>query len=121
FSSVQRVDVAGRTGLTRADEADYTPIILIDSPAAGATVPADIHVSGSAQVFEATLVVELLRGETVLERKTVTASTGAPERGTFSTVLHAPSAGAATVVAFSPSAEDGSEQHRVAVPVTVAP
>jgi hypothetical protein len=120
FPSVERVDVAGRTGLTRADVADYAPLILIDAPAAGATVPADVHVIGSAVVYEATLVVELVRDGKVLERRTVTASAGAPERGTFETTLHAPSPGATTVVAFSPSAEDGSPQHEVDVPITVA-
>ena len=119
FPTVSSVDVAGRTGLTRSDFAQYAPLIEIDQPAAGATVPAAFRVTGSAVVFEATLVVELVRGGTVLERQTVTASAGAPERGTFETTLHAPSAGAATVVAYAPSAEDGSHQHEVDVPVTV--
>lgn len=121
FPSVASVDVGGRTALTRADVADYAPLILLDQPAADATVPAQVHVAGSAVVFEASLVVELVRGGTVLDRQSVTATAGAPERGTFQTTLRAPSAGPATVVAFAPSAEDGSPQHEVEVPVTVAP
>ena len=120
FPTVSRVDVAGHTGLTRADEASYAPLILVDAPAAGATVPAAIRVTGSAVVFEATLVVALVRDGTVLEKQTVTATAGAPERGTFETTLHAPSPGAATIQAYAPSAEDGSHQHEVDVPVTVA-
>ena len=54
-------------------------------------------------------------------KQSVTASEGAPARGTFETTLHAPSAGDATVTAFAPSAEDGSPQHQVDVPVTVMP
>jgi hypothetical protein len=121
FPSVTTVDVAGRTGLTRDDFAAYLPIIFVESPASGSEVPAMITVSGTATVFEATLVVELVRDGNVLDKQTVTASEGAPARGTFSTTLHAPSAGAAVVTAFAPSAEDGTPQHQVDVPVTVTP
>ncbi len=121
FPSIKQVDVAGRTGLTRDDFAAYLPTIFIASPAAGANVPATFTVTGSAEVFEATLVVELVRGGKVLVKQSVTASEGAPARGTFETTLHAPSAGDATVTAFAPSAEDGSPQHQVDVPVTVTP
>jgi hypothetical protein len=51
----------------------------------------------------------------------VTASEGAPARGTFETTLHAPSPGGATITAFAASAENGSPQHQVDVPVTVTP
>jgi hypothetical protein len=119
FPSVDRVDVAGRTGLTRGDLPGYAPLILIDAPASDAQVPGTVRVTGSAEVFEATLVVELVRDGKALDRQTVTASAGAPERGTFATTLHASSPGPATVVAYSPSAEDGSHQHEVDVPVTV--
>ena len=121
FPSITRVDVAGRTGLTRDDFAAYLPPIFIASPAAGAHVPATFTVTGTAEVFEATLVVELVREGKVLVKQNVTASEGAPERGKFETTLHAPSAGDATVTAFAPSAENGSPQHEVDVPVTVTP
>jgi Immunoglobulin-like domain of bacterial spore germination/Sporulation and spore germination len=119
FPSVDRVDIAGRSGLTRARLASYAPLILIDAPAADAEVPTAIRVTGSAEVFEATLVVKLVRDGKTLDSQTVTATAGAPQRGTFATTLHAPSPGPATVVAYSPSAEDGSHQHEVDVPVDV--
>ena len=121
FPSVQRVDVGAQTGLTRDDVASFAPPILVESPVAGASVPATFTVSGTASVFEATLVVELTRDGKVLEHKTVTASEGAPGRGTFSVELHAPAPGPATVAAYSPSAADGSRQHEQDVPVTVTP
>lgn len=121
FSSVRRVDVAGRTGLTRDDLAAYEPPILVETPAAGASVPATFTVSGTASVFEATLVVELRRNGTVLAKQTVTASEGAPGRGTFSTTVHAPSAGAATIAAYAPSAADGTPQHEQDMAITVTP
>ena len=120
FPTVERVDVAGRTGLTRNDFANYVPPILVESPASGATVGTTFQVSGSASVFEATLVVQLVRDGEVLSKQTVTASAGAPDRGTFAATFHT-TAGALTIQAFAPSAADGSPQHEVDVPVTVSP
>jgi len=118
FATIKRVDVGGRMGLTRDDFASYVPPIFVESPAAGAEVPGTFHVSGTASVFEATLVVQLVRGGKVILKQSVTASEGAPGRGTFDTTVHA-TPGAVTVAAFSPSAADGTPQHEVDVPVTV--
>jgi hypothetical protein len=71
-------------------------------------------------VFEATLVVEAVQGGAVVDKQTVTASEGAPGRGTFETTLRA-SPGRLTVRAYSPSAVDGSPQHEVDVDVDVMP
>ncbi len=120
FPTVQRVDVAGRTGLTRDDFAAYLPPILVEAPASGARVPATFRVSGTASVFEATLVVQIVRDGKVLSKHTVTASEGAPGRGTFTTTFTA-TPGAAVVAAFAPSAADGTPQHQVDVPVTIEP
>ena len=120
FASVKRVDVGGRAGLTRDDFASYVPPILVESPAAGAEVPATFHVSGTASVFEATLVVQLVRNGKVILKQSVTASEGAPGRGTFDTTVQA-TPGEVTVAAFSPSAADGTPQHEVDVPVTIRP
>jgi hypothetical protein len=118
FATVKRVDVGGRMGLTRDDFASYVPPIFVESPAAGAEVPGTFHVSGTASVFEATLVVQLVRDGKVILKQSVTASEGAPGRGTFDTTVHA-TPGAVTVAVFSLSAADGTPQHEVDVPVTV--
>ena len=120
FATVKRVDVGGRMGLTRDDFASYVPPIFVESPAAGAQVPGTFHVSGTASVFEATLVVQLVRNGKVILKQSVTASVGAPGRGTFDTTVHA-TPGEVTVAAFSPSAADGTPQHEVDVPVTIQP
>jgi len=120
FPSVRKVDVAGRSGLTRDDFTGYLAPIFLESPASGALVPGTFHVAGTASVFEATLVVQLVRDGQILDKQTVTASAGAPARGTFSTTLHG-SPGDATIQAFTPSAADGSPQHEVDVPVTLEP
>lgn len=119
FPTVRRVDVAGHSGLTRDDEDRFVPPILIDSPADGASVPTTFTVSGSASVFEATLVVEVVAGGKTILHQTVTASTGAPERGTFSVTLHLDATGSAKLVAYAPSAADGSPQHEVTEQITV--
>ncbi len=120
FPTVQRVTVAGRSGLTRDDFAAYLPPIFVESPASGAHVQHTFRVSGTASVFEATLVVQLVRNGHVLSKQTVTASEGAPGRGTFTATFTA-SPGATVVGAFAPSAADGTPQHEVEVPVTVDP
>ncbi|HEY6963160.1 MAG TPA: Gmad2 immunoglobulin-like domain-containing protein [Gaiellaceae bacterium] len=120
FPAVQRVDVAGRTGLTRDDVAAYLPPILVESPPDGGSVPQTFHVSGTASVFEATLVVRLVRGGSELSKQTVTASEGAPGRGTFDAVAHA-SPGPIQVQVYAPSAANGDPQHEVDVRVTVTP
>ncbi len=121
FPTIKRVDVAGRRGLTRDDVQGFLPTIFIEAPAANATVRSTFSVTGSATVFEATFVVELDRDGKVLVKRTVTASEGAPARGTFATTLHATAAGVVTIAAFAPSAENGEPQHEVDVPVKVGP
>jgi hypothetical protein len=94
--------------------------ISVERPASGAHVPDTFHVSGTASVFEATLVVQLVRDGAVIAKQTVTASEGAPGRGTFDATFTA-RPGPVTVSAFAPSAADGSPQHQVDVPVTIGP
>ena len=121
YPTIQRVDVAGKTGLTRADVAEFVPPILVERPAAGATTGKTIAVSGSASVYEATVVLELRQAGKVVQKKVVTAAEGAPGRGPFSGTLVAPASGHYVVAAYSPSAMDGSPQHEQDVPVTVTP
>jgi hypothetical protein len=120
FGTVQRVDVGGRAGLTRDDFPSYVPPIFVETPAPGAEVGHTFRVAGTASVFEATLVVQLVRNGTVILKHSVTASEGAPGRGTFETTMQA-TPGELTISAFSPSAADGTPQHQVDVPVTVRP
>jgi hypothetical protein len=94
--------------------------IVVERPSAGEHVSPTFHVSGTASVFEATLVVQTVRHGTPIERKTVTASEGAPARGTFDVTMHA-TPGPLLVRAFSPSAKDGSPQHEVDIRVVVTP
>jgi hypothetical protein len=119
YDSVQRVDVASRTGLTRAAVGQFVPPILVESPGSGAHVGSTFRVTGSASVFEATLVVELRQAGRVIQKQVATASEGAPGRGTFAVSLTAPDAGDYVVAAYAPSAADGTPQHEQDLPVTV--
>lgn len=110
---------AGCGGTSTPSTAEPLPIV-VERPSPDEHVPPAFHVSGTASVFEATLVVQTLRDGRTVERKTVTASEGAPGRGTFDVTMRA-TPGQLVVRAFSPSAKDGSPQHEVKVHVVVTP
>jgi hypothetical protein len=107
----------------RRDIEEETPQILVESPLPGDTVSSPIRLRGTANVFEATVSLEVLdeTGATVL-RDFTTATSGTGTRGTFDTRLTLPDAsGTVTIVAFESSAEDGRPLHVVRVPVSVSP
>jgi hypothetical protein len=85
------VDAIGGEGvlvdqpLTRKDYADLLPAITVATPYAGQTDGSPIHVSGSANVFEANVTVRILdaRGREIA-RTFTTATCGTGCRGTYS-------------------------------------
>jgi len=107
--------------LTRGDFEQFAPPILVESPLPHDDATSPVRVKGTASVFEATLVVELRQDGALVDKQTVTASEGAPGRGTFTATLAGANPGEATLVAYAPSAEDGSPQHRVEVPIEITP
>jgi Immunoglobulin-like domain of bacterial spore germination/Sporulation and spore germination len=119
MESIGEVDVAPPVG--RAAIEDQTPQILVESPLPGDAVQSPVRLRGTANVFEATVSIEVRdeSGEVVLETFT-TATSGTGTRGTFATELSLPdTSGKATIVAFEASAEDGRPLHAVEVPVTL--
>jgi hypothetical protein len=80
-----------------------------------------VRVRGTASVYEATLVLELVQNGKTVTKRTVTATEGAPYRGQFIATLEGGAAGPATVVAYAPNAAGGPPQHRVEVPVEITP
>jgi hypothetical protein len=116
-------DGAGATVYTpvwRDTYVDLTPDapIFVATPKRDSTVSSPVTVSGTALVFEATFALEVRSGSTVLEHDTITASAGAPDRGSFSKTLDlAP--GDYQLVLFEPSAQDGSPLHTTTVDITV--
>ena len=111
---------SGETGTTTGTEDPLAPIV-IESPLPGDSVTSPIRVTGTANVFEATVSFEVRddAGDVVM-RGFTTATSGTGTRGTFDTELDVPGLeGPATIVAFEASAEDGSPLHVVEVPITV--
>lgn len=108
----------------RQDWRERLPLIFVEQPAVGDAVDSPLTVRGSAMVFEATLVLELSDADgALLAKRTVTASAGAPERGTFTARLSFKRPAGTLVVlrAFAPSAEDGSRSGLVTLPLQLAP
>ncbi len=102
----------------RGDWDALLPAIFIETPAVGDIVSSPVRVSGSASVFEATFVIEMVRRDgTVLGREVVTASEGAPGRGTFTARLSFDGTGEVVLRAYQESMEDGTPLDEVRVPV----
>jgi hypothetical protein len=115
---------AGCDGSERSGETgtvDLLAPIVIESPLPGDSVTSPIRVTGTANVFEATVSFEIRdAADKVVMRGFTTATSGTGTRGTFDTELAVPGfEGPATIVAFEASAEDGSPLHVVEVPITV--
>lgn len=102
----------------RADFEGQAPPILVERPLPGDRVGATLVVAGTANVFEARLVVELRAPDgRLLRRRAFSASAGTGTRGSFRTQLAAP-AGRFTLVVYAPSPKNGAPLHAVRIPVT---
>ncbi len=122
FAEVKRVVVDDSKPLTRKAFEDVAPQILIESPLDGDVVRSPIRLRGTANVFEATVSIEVRDGTgTVVLEAFTTATSGTGTRGTFDTELVLPGAtGTMTIVAFESSAKDGTPLHATDVQVSVA-
>jgi germination protein M len=95
----------------RADYLDLLPAIWVDRPAYGAAIGNPAHVTGSADVFEATFRISILDGSgKVIADQQVMATCGSGCRGTFDTTIAYTLSKAqyGTLRAYEPSAKDGS-------------
>jgi len=103
----------------------FDPFILspvtVTTPLPGEEVPVGpVTFRGQATVFEATVLVMLLDAAgAVVEEGFVTATTGAPERGTWEWTVTLPSAGEYTVVAAESDPSDGEGRPPFATTRTV--
>jgi germination protein M len=98
---------------TRADYVALLPAIWVDRPAFNAAIGNPAHVTGNADVFEATFRIAILDGAgTSLADEQVMASCGSGCRGTFDTsIAYTVSKGQyGTLRAYNPSARDGSPE-----------
>ena len=104
----------------RTDYESLSPAILIESAAGAKT----LHITGTANVFEATLNVELYDASNhKIASDFVTATSGTGTRGAFEIDLpyKVKTAQSGALLAYEASAKDGSRINVVAVPVVLSP
>jgi hypothetical protein len=119
FPTVDQVAIGTRT-LTRTDLDHYAPPILIAEPQPADAVTSPLRVHGNADTFEATFQIEVVDGGgNTVAHKTVTASSGSGQRGSFDVTIPFGGAtpGHGKLVAFEASAENGQRIHIVEIPV----
>jgi hypothetical protein len=107
----------------RANFADQLPFILAQSPRIGERVSSAVHISGTANVFEAVVSIAILDQDGKVIASTFTMATcGTGCRGTFETdvAYDVEATQPGTVRLYEVSAMDGSEIHAVNIPVTLA-
>jgi hypothetical protein len=106
----------------RANFAGQLPFILVQSPLLGERVSSPVHISGTANVFEAVVSIAILDQNGRVIASTFTMATcGTGCRGTFETDVAYDVAETqhGTIRVYEVSAMDGSEIHVVNIPVTL--
>ncbi|MFN2587760.1 MAG: Gmad2 immunoglobulin-like domain-containing protein [Actinomycetota bacterium] len=110
--------------LTRDDFTDLVAPIIVEKPEAGQTVTSPVIVSGTANVFEATVSMRILGpDDEVLAETFTTATCGTGCRGTYrkNIPFQVVELTDGVIEVFESSAEDGSPLHVVRVPVVLSP
>jgi germination protein M len=125
------VDVLGGEGividhpLRCRDYRDLLPAILVTSPASGETVANPVTITGTANVFEANVTVEILDAAgNVVGSGFTTATCGTGCRGSFETTLSydvAKTQKGEIVVHDDDAAGTGQPPHEVRIPVVLQP
>lgn len=130
YSTIKRVQFLTADGkvegkaLRRASFDALLPAILVESPLIGSKVSSPVTVSGTANVFEATVSLRILdENGKEIARTFTTATCGTGCRGDYSvsvpfSVDHQQRG---TIEVFESSAKDGSAINVVAIPVTLMP
>jgi Immunoglobulin-like domain of bacterial spore germination/Sporulation and spore germination len=98
---------------------DLVPI-WVDSPIPGAGITVPVTVTGEACVFEAQFTWQLLQGTTVVTSGSTTATSGCPDRGTYSIALGSLPSGSYTIRLYETSMKDGSVAYETRVAFTVS-
>lgn len=105
-------------------EENHLAPITVDEPVSGAEISSPVAISGSANVFEATVSIRILdaKGKEVAESFT-TATCGTGCRGDFSerVAFEIEDRQAGAIEVYEASAEDGSQLFTVRIPVTLVP
>lgn len=108
----------------RKDYDDLLPPIVVESPAIGARVSSPVEISGTANVFEATVSIRILDADgNVLVETFTTATCGTGCRGSYAEAVDfsVDFEQEGTIIVYESSAEDGSVLFPVTIPVTLVP
>lgn len=110
-------------GQTRADWRDFEPALFVERPGVGAVLTSPFVLQGTAMVFEGAFLARLEDGSgRRLAFVPVQASAGGPERGDFrERIAYSTADDDGMLIVYDESAEDGSRQDEVRIPVTFAP
>jgi hypothetical protein len=109
---------------SRASFEDLLPAILVESPIIGERVDNPVTISGTANVFEATVSIRILdQGGDEIARTFTTATCGTGCRGEYSIAVpyEVAEEQPGTIEVFESSAADGSPIHVQSIPVTLTP
>jgi immunoglobulin-like protein involved in spore germination/sporulation and spore germination protein len=114
-----------RDPMRGVDFQDLLPVILVETPAIGQTVSGPLRVTGTANVFEANLQMELRSASGKLLAKTFTTATcGTGCRGAFDKTIEytvdAPQQ-VTLIVHDDDAAGTGTPPHQVVIPLTLEP
>ena len=120
FPTVESVEIQEQT-YTRTDFEEQTPAILVESPLSFEKVTSPLHVTGTANTFEATFNYELTDTDgRIVDKSFVTATSGTGTRGTFDFTTDpftVPFDGVGELIVFELSAKDGSRINLVEIPL----
>jgi hypothetical protein len=112
--------------LDRSAFEDVSPPIVVESPKIGSEHSSPLVVSGTANVFEANVSIELTwetKGFRKASATFTTASCGSGCRGDFSTEVefNVDKPTDAVLSVYEESAEDGSRLHQITIPIRLLP
>jgi hypothetical protein len=106
----------------RTNFEEVTPLIFVESPAPFDEVSVPLHITGTANTFEAVFQADVLDDDgNVLVHKSMMATSGSGTRGTFDDTLDftPPESGPITLKLYELSAKDGAVVNDVDIPLTV--
>ncbi|MGH2774814.1 MAG: Gmad2 immunoglobulin-like domain-containing protein [Actinomycetota bacterium] len=126
----ERPEIFSEAGLvfqrsfTRADFEDFSPAIIVNRPLGETEAHSPVTVAGTANVFEANVLIRIVgEGGEVLAETFTTATCGTGCRGDFSKDVEfdVEEPTEATLQVYEESAETGRRMNMIEVPITLVP